>query len=141
MAYTTKGYVYPEITQRTEKIQDILDSEERAFSQVLEKGEKLFNQVASRATQQGATEISGEDVWRLYDTFGFPVDLTRFMAQQMGLEVNETEFEIAKSRSKENSTVAVAGPGDGVTLTVHGIAHLRDELHLETTDDSAKFGA
>ncbi|KAJ7902662.1 tRNA synthetases class II (A)-domain-containing protein [Mycena olivaceomarginata] len=133
------GHVYPEITQRTEKIQDILDSEERAFSQVLEKGVKLFNQVASRATQQGATEISGEDVWRLYDTFGFPVDLTHFMAQQMGLEVNETEFEIAKSRSKENSTVAVAGPGDGVTLTVHGIAHLRDELHLETTDDSAKF--
>ncbi|KAJ6589130.1 tRNA synthetases class II (A)-domain-containing protein [Mycena capillaripes] len=139
LIHTTKGHVYPEITQRTKEIEEILNREEHAFAQVLEKGEKLFQHVASRAVQQGATEISGEDVWRLYDTFGFPPDLTRFMAEQIGLGVNEEQFQIAQSRSKDKSTVSTTGLSVGVTLTVHDIACLRGDSKLEATDDISKF--
>ncbi|KAF7326396.1 Alanine--tRNA ligase [Mycena venus] len=132
------GHIYPEITQRTKEMQEILDSEERAFSQILEKGEKLFQQVTSRAIQQNATEIGGGDVWRLYDTFGFPVDLTRFMAEQLGLGIDEVGFEIAKARSRESSTVSPVGLTQGVALTVHDIAYLRDNFKLEATDDASK---
>lgn len=58
----------------------------------------------------------------------------------MGLGVNEDEFQIAKSRSKENNTLSTAGSGEGVTLTVHNIANLRNDFALEPTDDGSKFG-
>ncbi|KAJ7471785.1 tRNA synthetases class II (A)-domain-containing protein [Mycena latifolia] len=133
------GHVYPEITRNIIEKENILNSEERAFCQVLEKGEKLFLQVAARTVSQGATEIDGQDVWRLHDTFGFPVDLTRFMAEEKGLGINEEQFQTAKSRSKENRTQSTAGSVVGPTLGVHQIAYLQENYFLETTDDASKF--
>ncbi|KAJ6602521.1 tRNA synthetases class II (A)-domain-containing protein [Mycena vulgaris] len=133
------GHVYPEITRKIEEIEHILNSEEHAFSQVLEKGEKLFHQVADRTVSQGATKISGQDVWRLYDTFGFPADLTRFMAEEIGLGIDEEQFQTTKSRSKEKSTLSTTGTALGVALGVHEIAHLQQKSTVETTDDAAKF--
>lgn len=96
----------------------------------------------SRAVQQGETNLGGQDVWRLYDTFGFPVDLTRFMAEEIGLGINEEEFRMAEFQSGKNSalpTVRVR-PTAGVFLGVHDIAHLQHDSTLETTDDTSKSG-
>src|SRR5882762_2791873 len=95
-----KGDVFPELTKNVGGIREILDEEEESFSRTLDRGERLFDQYATKARQQGATELSGKDVWRLYDTYGFPVDLTRLMAEELALGVNEEQFEQAQLLSK-----------------------------------------
>lgn len=85
-------------------------------------------------------ELNGKDVWRLYDTFGFPVDLTLLMAEELGLGVNNKEFEEAQAWSKEASKASSKkGTADVVKLDVHDIASLEKNVEVPKTDDSAKF--
>ncbi|KAI0787758.1 tRNA synthetases class II (A)-domain-containing protein [Fomes fomentarius] len=134
------GSVFPEITQKYDDIKEILDEEEESFSRTLDRGEKLFEQYAKRALDAGQKELSGKDVWRLYDTYGFPVDLTRLMAEELGLSVNEAEFDAAQAASKEASKAGVKkGTGEVVALDVHDIAALEKNSAVPKTDDSAKF--
>ncbi|KAK0225763.1 tRNA synthetases class II (A)-domain-containing protein [Armillaria fumosa] len=137
----TMGHTFPEITRKVAEIKEILDEEEESFSRTLDRGEKLFEQYAARAIEQGAKELNGKDVWRLYDTFGFPVDLTRLMAEELGLGVNDVEFEEAQAHSKEASKAS--GKTESkvqVKLDVHDIASLEKMEGVPKTDDSAKFG-
>ncbi|KAI0359918.1 hypothetical protein OH77DRAFT_1419277 [Trametes cingulata] len=134
------GSVFPEITQKTAEIKEILDEEEESFSRTLDRGEKLFEQYAQKALQSGQKELSGKDVWRLYDTYGFPVDLTRLMAEELGLSINEAEFEAAQAHSKEASKAGIKkGTGEVVALDVHDIAALEKNDAVPKTDDSFKF--
>lgn len=106
----------------------------------MDRGEKLFEQFALAAKQAGVKELSGKDVWRLYDTFGFPVDLTRLMAEELGLGVNDLEFEEAQAASKEASKATKKkGNTDLVKLDVHDLAILEKDATTPKTDDSAKF--
>ncbi len=132
--------MFPELTKRTEEIKEILDEEEESFSRTLDRGEKLFEKYVNEARQQGTTKLSGKDVWRLYDTYGFPVDLTRLMADELGLTVDEKEFEEARAQSKEASKALKKGAKDVVKLDVHDIAALEKIPDVPKTDDSAKFG-
>lgn len=133
------GDVFPEITKRTAEIKEILDEEEESFSRTLDRGEKIFDQYATRAQQQGDNRLSGKDVWRLYDTYGFPVDLTRLMAEELKLEFSDAEFEEAQAQSKEASKVLKREFTDVVKLDVHDIAVLEKNSAVPKTDDSAKF--
>ncbi|EMD37438.1 hypothetical protein CERSUDRAFT_83193 [Gelatoporia subvermispora B] len=134
------GDVFPEITKKMAEIKEILDEEEESFSRTLDRGEKLFEQYANRTLQQGSKQLSGKDVWRLYDTYGFPVDLTRLMAEELGLVVDEEEFEAAQAHSKEASKASLKkGAKDVVALDVHDIAALEKNTNVPKTDDSAKF--
>lgn len=135
-----KGHAFPEITRKLDEIKEILDEEEESFSRTLDRGEKLFDQFATRAKQQGIKELNGKDVWRLYDTYGFPVDLTRLMAEELGLGVNDKEFEDAQAWSKEASKASLKkGSISSVKLDVHDIAALEKDDAVPKTDDSAKF--
>ena len=135
-----QGMNFPEITLKIDEIKEILDEEEESFSRTLDRGEKLFDQFASRAKEHGLHELNGRDVWRLYDTFGFPVDLTRLMAEELGLSVNEEEFELAQATSKEASRASSKkGNIDIIKLDVHDIAALEQNDDVQKTDDSAKF--
>jgi alanyl-tRNA synthetase len=79
-------------------------------------------------------------VWRLYDTYGFPVDLTRLMAAELGLTVNEQEFEQAQTESRAASKAgAKKDTATLVKLDVHDIAALEKNPDVPKTDDSAKF--
>ncbi|KAH9850281.1 tRNA synthetases class II (A)-domain-containing protein [Lenzites betulinus] len=134
------GSVFPEITQKYAEIKEILDEEEESFSRTLDRGEKLFEQYAQKALQAGQKELSGKDVWRLYDTYGFPVDLTRLMAEELRLSINEAEFDAAQAHSKEASKAGVKkGAGEVVALDVHDIAALEKNDAVPKTDDSFKF--
>ncbi|KAG6901162.1 hypothetical protein C0995_016297 [Termitomyces sp. Mi166 len=134
------GDVFPEITKKLDDLKELLDEEEESFSRTLDRGEKLFDQFAAMAKEQGVKELNGKDVWRLYDTFGFPVDLTRLMAEELGLEVNEQEFEDAQAASKEASKATKkVGGNDLIKLDVHDIAALEGNESVPKTDDSAKF--
>lgn len=136
----TMGGAFPEITKRVDEIKEILDEEEESFSRTLDRGEKLFDQFAGKARTAGVSELNGKDVWRLYDTFGFPVDLTRLMAEELGLAINDAEFEAAQAHSKEASKSDVKkGTANVVKFDVHDLAALEKDASVPKTDDSAKF--
>ncbi|KAJ7045355.1 tRNA synthetases class II (A)-domain-containing protein [Mycena alexandri] len=136
----TMGDIFPEITKKVDEIKEILNEEEESFSRTLDRGEKLFDQFATRAQEQNLKELSGKDVWRLYDTFGFPVDLTRLMAEELGLGINDAEFEAAQAWSKEASKASLKRDTTGtVKLDVHDIAALEKNSSVPKTDDTPKF--
>ena len=121
-------------------IKEILNEEEESFSRTLDRGERLFDQYVTKAKQSGLKELNGKDVWRLYDTFGFPADLTRLMAEELGLGVNEEEFGEAQARSREASRGSVKKwSSDVVKLDVHDLASLEINDSVPKTDDSFKF--
>ena len=135
------GDVFPELNDKGDELKEILDEEEQSFSRTLERGEKLFEGYASRARVAGATELHGKDVWRLYDTYGFPVDLTRLMAQEIGLGVNDAQFEEAQAQSKEASKARGKEAGkEVVKLDVHDLGVLEEDASVPKTDDSFKYG-
>lgn len=119
-----------------------MNEEEEAFSRTLDRGEKLFDGYLQKALQAKATHLSGADVWRLYDTYGFPVDLTRLMAEENGILVDEEEFskqqEAAKALSRAGKGTG-AGAGEVVAFDVHDIAAVEAKGTVPKTDDSAKY--
>lgn len=131
--------VFPEVSRKTEDIFEILNEEEESFSRTLDRGEKLFEQYALTAKANKQTTLNGKDVWRLYDTYGFPVDLTRLMAEEAGLEIDEQAFEKARLESKEASKGGKKSEGKvTVKLNVHSLQELADKK-VPVTDDSAKY--
>jgi alanyl-tRNA synthetase len=121
-------------------MKEILDEEEESFSRTLDRGEKLFDLYTQEARTRGVKELNGKDVWRLYDTFGFPVDLTRLMAEELGLGINDKEFEEAQALSKEASKARIKKKAsDVVKLDVHDLGALEKDEGVQKTDDSAKF--
>jgi len=80
------GRVYPELAENRAQVAEILTAEEERFSRTLARGMRLFEEVAERGA------ISGEDAFRLHDTYGFPLELTRELARERGLSVDEEEF-------------------------------------------------
>ncbi|MGZ8696166.1 MAG: alanine--tRNA ligase [Gaiellaceae bacterium] len=90
---------YPELEEHRDEIHRILTAEEARFGKTLERGLRLFEEIA-----QKDDVISGEDAFRLHDTYGFPLELTRELARERGLGVNEEEFtrlmELQRTRSR-----------------------------------------
>jgi alanyl-tRNA synthetase len=105
---------YPELDENRERIRETLRAEEERFSQTLERGLGLFEEIAS------GDFISGDDAFKLHDTYGFPLELTRELAGDRGLAVDEEEFSRLmaeqRARSKTKTTeVAIAVDGSRPT--------------------------
>ena len=133
--------MFPELAKKESDIKEILDEEEESFSRTLDRGEKMFGQYAQQCKAKGTTKLSGADVWRLYDTFGFPVDLTRIMAEEAGLTIDDAEFEKAQAAAKEASkAVKKAGAEELIKLDVHDLGKLEGMTGVPKSDDSFKFG-
>lgn len=117
-----------------------MDEEEVAFAKTLDRGEKLFENYKSKTIESGQKTLPGADVWRLYDTYGFPVDLTRIMAEENGLTVDEKGFEAAQEAAKNASRKSKNNnAGDVVALDVHDIGALDNNDAVPKTDDSYKY--
>lgn len=132
------GEQFPEIVKKQNDVKEILDEEEEAFSRTLDRGEKQFEKYAAQAAS-GSKKLSGADVWRLYDTFGFPEDLTKLMAEERGLDIDENEVAVAREKAREASKAVKDAVQTFPQLNVHQIAELKDKLQLPTPDDEAKF--
>lgn len=134
------GDFFPELHGKTKDLKDILNEEEESFARTLYRGEALFDKYAAKAAAENNKSLNGIDVWRLYDTFGFPGDLTRIMAEERGLVVDEAAFEKAKQESYEISKAGGKSKGkDSVKLDVHDLGALEKNDAVPKTDDSAKF--
>lgn len=98
------GTAYPELVREQAKIERVIKSEENSFHQTLDRGIALFEEEAA-ALQAGQT-FPGETAFRLYDTFGFPFDLTEVMAKERGLSVDEASFKEHMQAQKERARAA-----------------------------------
>ncbi len=96
------GAAYPELTQKRALVERALLAEEERFAETLDSGMRIFDEVAARS---GGT-IPGVDAFRLYDTYGFPVDLTADIARERGLSVDMAGFESAMERQRETARAA-----------------------------------
>ena len=83
---------YPELGEKADYIKKVMSMEEDRFNATIDAGLAILSNLIRGAVKEGAQVISGEEVFKLYDTFGFPIDLTREIAEESGLEIDEDTF-------------------------------------------------
>lgn len=103
--------VYPELKQRQEVILTALKDEQERFMSTLETGTQILNQEFGKLKTKNSKQIPGDVVFKLYDTFGFPADLTRLMAEEQGFTVDEQKFEDEMTAAKEKAKASWKGKG------------------------------
>ncbi|MEA2064620.1 MAG: alanine--tRNA ligase [Gemmatimonadota bacterium] len=101
------GDAYPEVVSRSQHISQVVKAEEENFGKTLDRGIELFETVAGKVKTAGGDAISGEDAFKLYDTYGFPLDLTMLMAREKGLAVDEASFAGCLEKAREKSRADV----------------------------------
>ncbi len=92
---------YPELAEKESYIRTIIQKEEEAFSRTIAQGTEILNGILEAAEKNGQSAIAGEDAFRLHDTYGFPLDLTREIAAERGLAVAEAGFTAAMKAQRE----------------------------------------
>lgn len=100
------GGAYPEIKDQQKLIESVIREEEMAFLRTLDRGIKLLDECMAAAS--GTKVISGEDAFKLYDTFGFPIDLTELIATENGFKVDIEGFQVELGKQKERARNATA---------------------------------
>ena len=103
------GEVYPELTAKAGFIHEVTETEERRFLETIEGGLRRLDEIFA----SGARAIPGDEAFRLYDTFGFPIDLTQIIAGERGVTVDLAGFERALEEQRQRSRSARAGTGGG----------------------------
>ncbi len=99
---------YPELTEKLSYIQKVISMEEERFAATIDAGLSILSNMIRKATADGLKVLSGEDVFRLYDTYGFPIDLTREIAEEQHLEIDEASFKNFMKTQKERARAARA---------------------------------
>ena len=97
------GEAYPELRQKQDHLMNVIRTEEESFNRTLETGLDLFGGIAKKVTAGGGTVVDGRDVFRLYDTYGFPYDLTEILAAEQGLTLDQARFDDAMREQQERS--------------------------------------
>jgi len=135
----TFGEAYPELVSNQANIIEIVKEEEEAFSSMLDRGIKYFDEEIKSEEEK---VVTGDKAFYLYDTLGFPIDLTELMAEEAGMTVDAKGFETAmenqKQRSREARLAAKGMVGQRLELIAEQTAWLADE-GIEVTDDSSKY--
>ncbi|MFC2066907.1 alanine--tRNA ligase [Chloroflexota bacterium] len=121
------GHIYPGLVRRRDFILKVIEVEEAKFQRALTSGLILLEGIAEQATSSGENKISGKEAFKLYDTFGFPVELTREIAEKQGFSVDmvgfEKEMEKQRERARSSHKFGLAEK-----------AGLQDSLALEATN-------
>ncbi len=99
---------YPEVTEKLDYIKKVISMEEERFASTVDAGIAILSNITRRVLQEGKDVISGEDVFKLYDTFGFPYDLTREIAAESELKLDEAGFKALMDIQKQRARAARA---------------------------------
>ena len=94
---------YPELPARAEHVMSVIRKEEEQFNRTLDRGLDIFEKIKNDLQTNGQTMIPGEHVFKLYDTYGFPVDLTAVLAEENGLTIDNTGFEAEMETQRERA--------------------------------------
>ena len=124
------GDAFGEIRERAEYVSTVIRSEEESFGRTLDRGLEIFNSAAEKAQQSEEKIINGEDAFQLYDTFGFPLDLTQLMAQERNLKVDTEKFSKLMEEQRERARQAQKSDSLLASLT---------DTELPVTEDMHKY--
>jgi len=126
------GEAFGEIKERADYVSTVIESEESSFGRTLDRGIDIFDTAAERAQKSKEKTINGEDAFQLYDTYGFPLDLTQLMATERGLKVDTGKF--AELMEEQRGRARAAQKNDSM------MAALTD-TELPVTEDVHKYHA
>ena len=123
--------MYPELHQNSNKIKSVIIEEKDKFEKTLERGEREFNKIVNRMKNEGKDTISGQDLFTLYETYGFPPEVTQDLAREAVLKVDTTEFDKLFKEHQEKSRMGseqkfkggLAGTGEQ-EVRYHTATHL-----------------
>jgi len=118
------GDDYPEVRDKLAFIQRVVRTEEERFHETLVEGEALLAAMIEKIQQAGGGQLAGEDAFRLYDTFGFPIDLTQEIAEEQGISVNREDFATYLEAQRDRARAA--------RHTVEGMNNQRGVLQTVT---------
>jgi alanyl-tRNA synthetase len=124
------GKAFAELSERREFVARVIESEEASFGRTLDRGLEIFAAAAERAMNTGEKIISGEDAFKLYDTYGFPLDLTQLMAREQGLKVDTDGFDRLMDQQRQQARAAQKT--GSLTAFLGG-------MQLPQTDDLLKY--
>ncbi len=124
------GEAFPEVAARADFVQTVIEAEETSFGRTLDRGLEIFGGAADRAEGTTDKTITGTDAFQLYDTYGFPFDLTQLLAREHHLQVDESGFQSLMQEQRERARAGAKAAS--------GLANLTG-VELPVTDDSAKY--
>lgn len=130
------GDTFPEVKKDPLHIVNIINEEEQQFLKTLIRGRNLLNRTINKLGETNV--LPGDVAWRLYDTYGFPIDLTILMAEEKNLTIDMAGYEEAKHNSYIISQGKAASKIDTINLDVHALSEL-SEKKVPTTNDSFKY--
>ena len=117
----TMGNVFPEIKEKQGYIEKIIRAEEESFNATLDRGIELFEKTVKDLEANDIKIISGDDVFKLYDTYGFPVDLTNVMAKERGLSIDEVRFDVLMKEQKQKGRDATKEKLAAVNINISNL--------------------
>jgi len=126
----TMSDAFGEIKERADFVSTVIESEEASFGRTLDRGIEIFADAAERAEHTADKTISGEDAFQLYDTYGFPLDLTQLMANERGLKVDTVKFEELMEEQRQRARAAQKSDSLMPTLA---------DAELPVTEDMQKY--
>ena len=129
------GGVYPELKEHAKEIEAVLTAEEERFSQTLERGMRLFEELVK------GKKVSGEDAFKLHDTYGFPLELTRELAHERGMTLDEEGFAERMEEQKERSRAGARGEERRAAELSKGAGFKTEFVGYEKTEVLTQIGA
>lgn len=138
----TMGDMFPELKKNPQQVIELIKDEEVSFGRTIDRGIDLFEEAANRAkaNQEKKLVISGDDAFELYATHGFPIDLTRIMAEERGMLVDLEGYD---RRLKEHQDISAGKADKGANAAVYdlppNILASLAKLNVQPTDDSPKY--
>ncbi len=134
------GEAFPELAAQQVLIEKVMKEEEESFLRTLETGIRLLDDIVAKAKNESKTEINGKDAFTLYDTFGFPLDLTELICREKGMTVDQAGFTVEMEEQKNRSRNAAAQETDDwVELYPIESVEFLGYDHLEATVRIARY--
>ncbi|HEO70968.1 MAG TPA: alanine--tRNA ligase, partial [Candidatus Hydrogenedentes bacterium] len=120
------GHHYPELVEKCVQIEKIILTEEKRFASTLARGMDLLDALFERLDKAGEKLVSGDELFRMHDTFGFPLDLATDIAEDRGYQVDHEGFETEMAKQRQRARTAWAGSGEEALPPVH--RQVREEV-------------
>ena len=121
---------YPELEEKKDFIFQVLTKEEEQFNKTIDQGLNILSEMEAAMKAEGKTELSGEDAFKLYDTYGFPLDLTKEILEEKGCTIDEAGFKAAMDEQREKARIA-----RGTTNYMGADATVYDEIDVNITTE------
>ena len=136
----TMGEAYPELVAGRELIEKVMREEEESFLRTLETGIRLLDKQIEECQRQGQQVLDGQAAFVLYDTYGFPLDLTALILSEQGMTVDEAGFDAAMQQQKERARNAAAiDAGDWISVHDEAAVRFVGYDQLETTTEILRY--